>query len=793
MISGFIKKIQNHKENDWGRFSIDSLGEDILAVGVIPDVSVGMHVVLEGDIETNKFGKQFKITSVLKTEADKFAGIRTFLADGYVKGIGLKKANEIIAMYGGDSLTLFESEEGRKKLENVKGLGTKSIEAALPSYEENRKYKDIVLFLNGVGTRCQVEKIWNKYGEDAVKILKKNPYILQMDLDGFGFKKTDAIALAAGVKSDSPYRIMAGVKEVLESAQTQGGHCYLPFEEIKKEVIPLLVPMPKFEDITDKVAANHIEEWPKKKEALIKAYDPSAETLRVLGETAETRELINEGLYSAVSQAIEEKYLINEDGNIYTDKMYATETSVAKLVAEMASQYPVRFIDAKVVEATIKDVEKRKTQELKKNGISNAFEITEEQRNAVYLALMHRISIISGGPGRGKTAISEIVAKAFLNSGKQYDKNDILMLAPTGKAARRITESTGYDAMTVHRAVMSVRSKRDIPSGKLVLVDESSMMDIFLMLSVLKFAKDCNLILVGDVDQIASVGPGKVLRDLIDSGKIPCILLKQGHRNSGTIAQNAEKINAGLRVSNYTMDEHFKYKAFYTTEQESAVGKMADELVKDYIQNVKDYGIQNVLLCVAMKERGECCVAKLNRRLQEAFTKGHKEAMFGDFKKFRVGDRVMQTANDYGFIKVLPDKTQQEGVFNGETGTVVNITDDPENDSYRLVVKFDDGCLGGYTKNTVKNLTLAYAITIHKCQGSEAKCVMMAYAWGDWMLLNRSLFYTAETRAKEVFNMYGEVQFRYNSNESAFDMAVKRLDDSQRNTMLCERIKVLMD
>ena len=793
MISGYVKKIQNHKENDWGRFTIDNLGEEILAVGVIPNVSVGMRVVIEGNIETNKYGRQFKITSVLTTEADKYAGMRTFLANGYMKGIGLKKANEVIATFGDESLSLFETEEGRKKLEAVKGLGARSIETAYLSYKENYKYKDIVLFLNGVGSRMQVERIYRKYGDDAIKVLKRNPYCLQMDLDGFGFKKTDAIALASGIKKDSPYRIMAGVKEVLENAQTQGGHCYLPVDEIKKEVIPLLVPMPKMSDISEEVAENAIAEWPAKKEKLISAHDPSAETLRLLGETAATRELIKESLFNAISTAIEEKYLINEDGNIYTDRMYATETSVAEHISNMVKQNPVRFIPPKVIETTIKEVEKRKTEELAKNGILNGFEITEEQRSAVYLALMHRISIISGGPGRGKTAISEIVAKSFLNAGRYYDKNDILMLAPTGKAARRITESTGYDAMTVHRAVMSVRSKKDLPTGKLILVDESSMADIYLMLSVLKFAKDCNLILVGDVDQIASVGPGKVLRDLINSERIPCIILKQGHRNTGTIAQNAEKINAGLKVNQYIIDEHFKYKTFLTTDTEPGTYKLVDELVNDYVQNVKKYGIQNVMLCVAMKERGVCCVSKLNRRLQEAFTKGKPAATFGESKMFRVGDRVMQTANDYGFVRIFPDKSHQEGVFNGETGTVVNVLPDPENESYKIVVRFDDGCLGGYTKNTINNLTLAYAITIHKCQGSEAKCVMMAYTYADYMLFNRSLFYTAETRAKEVFCMYGEVKFRYGENTSAFDIAVKKLDDSQRNTMLCERIRSLID
>ena len=743
-----------------------------------------MIVVLEGVEENNKYGHQFKITSVLNTEQDENAGVRRFLADGYIKGIGATKAEAIIEQFGKDAADLFDTEDGRTKLKTVKGISDATIEKAIPSYNENKKYKDIILFLNGVGTRNQVEQIYKKYGEDIVKVLKKNPYRLQMDLNGFGFVRADSIALASGIKQDSIYRIMAAVKYIIEEAQSNNGHCYLTIEEIRTNVSKLLVPMPKFVDITEKVAENAAKDWENNKEKLIKAHDPSSDTLDKIAQTVETKGIIDAGLADALSKAISDGDFVNDDGRIYTSAMYKLECDVAEMIASMCKANPVRFINPKTVEKAIADVEKRKTDERKGKGETVEFTVTQEQRDAVYLALMHRISIISGGPGRGKTAISEIVAHAFLSSGKCYDKNDIIMLAPTGRAAQRITESTGYSAMTAHRAVMSLKRGEPAPKGKLVLCDETSMADIFLISSILKYAKDCNLILVGDVDQIASVGPGKILRDMIDSGEVPCILLKQGHRNSGTIAKNSELINAGIKKDHYIHDESFVYVPANS-------GNIAGIIATDYVKKVKQYGITNVMLCTAMRERGCVAVNKLNQILQDRFTSGKPEARYGEMRKFRVGDRVMQTKNDYNFL-IKRNGQLTEGIFNGERGTVTNIQYDPEEESYRMVVKFDDGSMGGYTKNTAVNLTLAYATTLHKCQGSEAACMMMAYTFGDYILLNRSLFYTGETRAKKEFRYYGEEQFKYGRMMSAFDIAVSKTDDAKRNTALSERIRTAM-
>lgn len=780
MIVGQIKKILTQKDNDWGRYQIECAGEEILAVGVIPSVSIGMTVTLEGSEIVNQYGKQYKISAVLATQADNLSGARRFLADGYIKGIGPTKAESILEAFGKESVNLFDTEEGRKLLTTVKGISHATVVRAMPSYEQNKKYKDIVVFLNGCGTKNQVESIYQKYGEKAIKVLKDNPYRLQMDLSGFGFTKADSIALASGIKTDSIYRIMAGVKYIVEEASSNGGHCFLPYEEIKEKVIDLLVPTPKCEDITEKVAQNALSNWLVNKEKLIKAHDPSAETIDKLNKVAESRELIKRSLPDAINEAIKEEYLINDEGRIYTKQMYEVELTAAKMIVSMCKKPPVRMVSERTLKEAIRSVEERKTALLKESGVDTEFIATEEQINAATLGVRNRLAIISGGPGRGKTAISEIVALSFLMAGRQYDPEDIIMLAPTGRAAQRITESTGYAAMTIHRAVLSVRNKADLPQGKLILCDEFSMADIFLLLSVLKYAKDSNLILVGDVDQIASVGPGKVLRDMIDCGKIPCILLKQGHRNSGTIAKNSELINAGMKINKYSYDERFKYTP-------CTADNIAENMVNDYLKKVEQYGIKNVMLCCAMRERGAVSVNKLNLQLQELFTKGNPEAVFSDGRKFRVGDRVMQIKNDYEFL-MLRDKKPSYGIFNGERGSISRITYDEELESYKLAVTFDDGSIGGYTKNTIMNLTLAYATTLHKCQGSEAACMMMSYTFGDYMLLNRSLFYTGETRAKKEFCFYGEEKFQYGKMLSAFDIAVGKTDDAKRYTMLAERI-----
>lgn len=780
MIEGSIQKILTQKDNDWGRYLLKKAdNEEIMAVGIIPGASLGMTVLLEGYEVTNEYGHQFKIKTVISSQEDVFGGIRQFLAGGYLKGIGMAKATDIISTFGKETLTLFETESGRERWCEVKGITRKTIDKIMPYYEENKKYIPILMFLNGAGTKNQIEKIYQKYGEDTTKVLKSNPYQLEIDISGFGFKKVDEMAMKSGyVKKTSISRVMAGTKYLLENASVNGGHCFLMKKELIEEIKKLLVPLPKHKEIEEKKLESAVKSWDSSKERFIKDMKIEDNFLAQVEESIAERAEIEVVFDEAIKIATEKEYLVEEEGRVYTRQMYDMEVAAAKMIVSMCKKNPVRKIDEESLMSAIREVEDRKTRELRASGIDVEFKTTEEQMAAVRLGTMNRVAIVSGGPGRGKTAISEEIAQAFLKSGRNYDLRDVIMLAPTGRAAMRIKESTGYEASTIQRAIL----QKEIPSKKLILVDEFSMVDIYMFVKLLKYAKDCNIIIVGDINQIASVGPGKVLADLIASGVLPYIILKQGHRNSGTIALNSDKINEGKSISTYEYDEHFVY---HPESKET----IAAAIINDYKENIQKYGIQNVLLCTAMRERGVLAVNSLNKKLQQELTSGNKEAVFGK-KLFREGDRVMQIKNDYEFIVKRPTGLEK-GIFNGEKGTIIKIQWIEEEKRNKMIVLFDDGSMGGYgTEENIDKLELAYVTTLHKCQGSEAPCTMIGYSFADYMLMNRSLFYTGETRAKKVFHFYGEEKVNDKGRKiSAFDIAVRKTDDEKRNTYLAERIK----
>lgn len=778
-ITGMIKKILIQKYNDWGRYKIDSVGKNIFAVGIIPTPSVGLTVTLSGEMENSQYGTQFKITSVISRKENEFAGIKRFLME-FVGTLGEVKSQAIIDMYKEESLNIFDdSENNVSLLSKVKGIKEKTAVKAVQAYQEAKHLKGIVLFLNGAGTVSQVEKIYETYGDESEKILKANPYKLITDIKGFGFAKADALALASGIKTDSLVRLMAALTYVLRDLAESRGHCYLNEEDLKTAALEFLAPLPKCDDISQVVVKNAVDGWsPEYKEKLIKVHNPSAESLRYIVETVNIRKLISPGLINAIEEATKNRFLVKEGDRIYDKCMYEEETYVAQALVTQMQKLPIHLATERDISVGISAVETRKNKELANLGKEPNFSVTEEQRDAIRIALNNRVSVISGGPGRGKTAITEIATYIF---SKIFGKGDcnILMLAPTGRAAQRLTESTGYPAMTIHRMLGMCKKGSLNTSGMLIICDESSMINISLMAEVLSACADAQIIFVGDVDQIASIGPGKVLKDIIDSGVIPVKLLKTGHRNSGSIAENAAMINAGISINNYIYDEHFVY---IPSNKEG----LLPLIIRDYKKKITEYGIQEVMLCAAMKDRGDVAVNKLNERLQQELTSGREEIRHGS-KIFRPGDRVMQTRNNYKF-EAKKNGQNILGVFNGERGTVAKVGYNPETEDPGMIVVFDDGKTGFYEHENLDDITLAYATTLHKCQGSEAACMMMVYTYGDYMLLNRSLFYTGETRAKKEFRFYGEEQVRYGKMFSAFDIAVRKNDDAKRNTWLKNRI-----
>lgn len=806
IINGKIIDILTQKENDWGRYKIlcDDQTER-LAVGVIKNASLGMELSIDGNDETNQYGRQFKVAKVISAKADNLAGARRFFTEA-VKGLGEKKAGLMVGTFGSKVFNMLETEEGRSELCTIKGIGPAVIKKVYDSYQTVKKYKEIYVFLNGIGTKNQINKIYEKYNDDndpdsVVKVIKKNPYRLIFDVDGFGFMRVDALAVASGVKPDSIFRIMAAAKYAIDEAQTNG-HCYLPVDELKQKAIDVLAPIPKFTDISETVARNTLKasDWMTTKEKLIKAHNPSADTISKLSDLFETRKILNDRFSEALLQAVNDKVLYNDDGDIYSPAMYYCETELSKLAMQMVKSHPVQYVDKSLIEDTIKNFEEEKTKANFAAGKHERFVLGKEQRDAIYKGLMSKLAIISGGPGRGKTTIIELIVKIFCLAKKSKDVDNILLLAPTGRAAQRIEEQTGFPASTAHRTMYKVSRKTDKngnisfkfalrpenerPKGKLIICDETSMLDVKLAKDLLEYASDCNLILVGDADQIPSVGPGKVLRDMIASNVVPYILLKEGHRNQGSIAYNADLINNGQKISTYCYDDNFVYVP--TTSKD-----IANDILKDFEAKVAQYGIKNVMLCTPMRSRGEACVDKLNKLIQaKTITKTYPFAKVSTDKTFYIGDRVMQTKNNYEMILHKDGAEDREGVFNGERGTIIDIRTSMVDDFETLVVKvkFDDDYIGEYTNANLSELVMAYATTLHKCQGSEAACTMIAMTYGDYILANKELFYTGVTRAKKECRLYGEEQERYGRMLSAFDIAVKKTDNVVRYTKLAERL-----
>lgn len=781
VFKGYIKDILTQKENDWGRYRVESKSGVLkLAVGVIPFAALDMYVELSGEDTETQWGPQFTIKDVLSSKPSVYSGIKSFLCD-FITGIGPVKAEKLVARYGNTAADMLKDSKGQKELIDEGFFTRLTITMPAASYKKNAVYEPLVMFFNGATTKLQTETITKIYkGTDAaIKKIEKNPYCLYDDIKGFGFLKTDRLAKSLNVKATSPFRIKAGMTYILDTAAENDGDCYLTYDVLKDRCIKLLGQMPKFEDITEKIAENAAEKWDDNgKEKFIKAHKPLQETIDGIEETIETRKYISECFEDVFKEAIADGRLINDKGRIVTKRMHELETFTAKTFSEMASETPTFFISKNDIEKTIKEVEAEKDP-------SGDFKIEEEQKRAIYNGLTHRISIMTGGPGTGKTTTIEAIAKGFLKSG--HRKGDVLLFAPTGRAAQRIKEQTGYEASTIHRGIFDYSTEKVTikppPHGKLIICDEFSMVDISLAMCLAKFASESNLVIVGDVNQIASVGPGKVLKDLISSKTIPTTFLKLGHRNVGSIARNAQLINSGAYISDYIYDDHFHYRG---TKNKNDLPAM---VINDYIKNVNKYGIQEVMLATAMREKGPCCVNKLNEQFQEIFTGKNDKVTIVKNHTYALGDRVMQTKNDYKFVRARGKKLEL-GVFNGEKGTVVKVIHKEDNEDLedRIIVRFDDGSFGGYNKNNAINLALAYATTVHKCQGSEAKCMMMVYTFSDFMLLRRSLFYTGETRAKEEFFFYGEEK-PWGARGSVFDVAVKKLDDKERNTMLSEKLE----
>ena len=681
----------------------------ITVVGSMPEVHVGSVLTLSGEWTVNpKFGRQFTVSGFEETLPATVYGIEKYLGSGLVKGIGPKFAARIVRAFGAETLNVIE--EDPDALLRVPGIGKLRVERIKKSWDEQKEIKNIMLFLQGhdVST-THATKIYKTYGSDSIRVVKENPYRLADDIWGIGFRTADTIAEKLGVEKETAVRLRSGLLYTLNKLSDEG-HCYARRDQLLKTGAELLA-------VEESVLPAVLDEMVRQddvKTELIDGEDSAP------GETA-----------------------------VYLPPFWFAETGTAKRLKQIFSSPPSVKVKPQGLEERIRRV----------TGLN----YDPAQMDAIRCAAGSKILILTGGPGTGKTTTTLGILTAFRQAGAK-----ILLAAPTGRAAKRLSETTGMEARTIHRLLEfkppegCQKNEQNPLEGDVLILDECSMIDIMLMYSLLKAVPDSmTLIFVGDVDQLPSVGAGNVLRDLIDAGVFPVVRLTKIFRQAAAsrIITNAHRINRGRMpdLSNGKQSDFF----FLEEEDPETAAQEIVRLVKERLPRA--YGTRDIQVLTPM-QRGAVGAANLNQVLQAALNADAAGLRRGG-TDYRLHDKVMQIRNNY-------DKE----VFNGDIGTVCRVnTEDRE-----LTVSFD-GREVLYDVTELDELVLAYAATVHKSQGSEYPIVVMPVLMTHYVMLQRNLVYTGVTRAKKLMVMIGSTK--------ALALAVRNVTVTRRNTMLKERLK----
>ena len=681
----------------------------ITVVGSMPEVHVGSVLTLSGEWTVNpKFGRQFTVSGFEETLPATVYGIEKYLGSGLVKGIGPKFAARIVRAFGAETLNVIE--EDPDALLRVPGIGKLRVERIKKSWDEQKEIKNIMLFLQGhdVST-THATKIYKTYGSDSIRVVKENPYRLADDIWGIGFRTADTIAEKLGVEKETAVRLRSGLLYTLNRLSDEG-HCYARRDQLLKTGAELLA-------VEEGVLPAVLDEMVRQddvKTELIDGEDSAP------GETA-----------------------------VYLPPFWFAETGTAKRLKQIFSSPASVKVKPQGLEERIRRV----------TGLN----YDPAQMDAIRCAAGSKILILTGGPGTGKTTTTLGILTAFRQAGAK-----ILLAAPTGRAAKRLSETTGMEARTIHRLLEfkppegCQKNEQNPLEGDVLILDECSMIDIMLMYSLLKAVPDSmTLILVGDVDQLPSVGAGNVLRDLIDAGVFPVVRLTKIFRQAAAsrIITNAHRINRGRMpdLSNGKQSDFF----FLEEEDPETAAQEIVRLVKERLPRA--YGTRDIQVLTPM-QRGAVGAANLNQVLQAALNADAAGLRRGG-TDYRLHDKVMQIRNNY-------DKE----VFNGDIGTVCRVnTEDRE-----LTVSFD-GREVLYDVTELDELVLAYAATVHKSQGSEYPIVVMPVLMTHYVMLQRNLVYTGVTRAKKLMVMIGSTK--------ALALAVRNVTVTRRNTMLKERLK----
>ena len=702
-LTGEIIKVRYiNEDNGYSVFDLNTSDGEIKIVGIFDSVNIGESLEVEGEFTyDNKYGEQLNVTSYRKKLPSSVVEIERYLSSGIIATIGPKNAGYIVEKFGKKSLDIVFDETDR--LIEVRGIGKKSIEKIKKSVEELRFSKNILFYLSGLGISLSLsKKIYSIFREDTLEIINENPYKLIKNVKGIGFLKADEIALKNNLDKTSPYRIESAIIYILTQKAINFGHVFYPKDKLTEEVSSLIG-----------IEKNLIEP-------------------------------IYMNLLLSSDIIVDNSF---DEPNIYLDYLYISESYIASKLAKMALNEDFKILF---------NIDK----EVKKSIENQSIKLSEIQIDAIKSCFEENISIITGGPGTGKTTIINTISKIFIENGY-----NISLCAPTGRAAKRIEETTGIEAKTIHRMLGYIPSSyddighfeynEDNPlDTDLIIIDEMSMVDVVLFEKLLRGIKDnTKLIIVGDVDQLPSVGAGNVLKDLINSNKIKFTKLIDIFRQSenSNIIVNAHKINNGKeQILNEKNSDFF----FLNTDAPSITRNIVVDLISRRLPKAYGYDYSKDIQILTQSRKGICGVFELNKLLQDILnpkTEASDEILVGN-KLFRVNDKVMQTKNNYNLSFIDDEGEENFGVYNGDMGHIIFI----DKSSNKLTVEMDDKRLIEYSLEDLDNLELAYAITIHKSQGSEFKSVIIPIFDGYKLLQTRNLLYTAITRAKENIVLVGD-------------------------------------
>lgn len=741
---GYVEKvIYKNDDNGYAVFTVECEdGEDIF-VGTLHGISEGIYISAEGEyVNHPQYDLQFKFTSYEIKMPDDMVSVERYLGSGIIKGVGEALAKRIVKKFKMDSLRIIEEEPER--LAEVKGISERKAREIAVSYNEKKEMQDAIIFLTGYGISINLAvKIFNEYGQEMYKIIRSNPYKIAEDISGVGFKTADEIAERMGISSDSDFRIRAALLYTLLNA-SQLGHMYLPKQMLVAKTYSLLVDdnVPYNEELENEIGSQIIE-------------------LQMAGK-AIVKEL--DGAVIAV----------------YAAANYYIELNSARILSDIDLDFTSEDRPLDKMLAQIEEVEK--------------ITLEEKQKLAIKNAVNNGVAVITGGPGTGKTTTINAMIKMF-----EKLNLELLLAAPTGRAAKRITEATGYTAQTIHRLLelsgggideegnsstyTFARNSNNLLEADVIIIDEMSMVDSSLFYSLLQaIMPGTRLVLVGDSNQLPSVGPGNVLKDIIRSEVFSVTVLDKIFRQgeNSDIITNAHLINAGKQLAINNKSRDF----FYIPRQGSQdIIAELKHLILDSLPGFFQVDPMNIQVLTPMRKY-ELGVENLNKRLQEILNPPNRSIPEKEKNDvvFRKGDKVMQIKNNYKLEWKIMDakgrfvKEEGVGVFNGDVGFVKEIDEFDQ----KIVVEYDDGRLVDYLYSQLDELEHAYAITIHKSQGSEYPVVVIPLLTGPAKLLNRNLLYTAVTRARKGVVIVGNI--------GLVKTMIDNIDEQKRYTTFAERL-----